>query len=574
MHTDRVAPENPPEAGGAKRARPRPRPDDPLTELRDRLESVRATRGRVHALLEVVVSIGSELDLTTLLRRIAQAAATLTDAKFGALGVLDDKDAHLVELVTVGLSEEEAAAIGKWPEGHGILGRMIAEQRPLRIADITTERGSYGFPAGHPTMRQFLGVPIRVRDEIFGHLYLTEKAGGAEFDEEDEIVVSALATAAGVAIENARLNEETWRRERWLEASAEISTSLLSGADPTTVLELVAQRAREICDADHALVWLVDETAQEFMLTAADGPYADDVRGLRIPIEDAVAGPVYRGGASVLVPDTRESTTRAGLPRDVPTGANLIVPLGVGDAARGVLTVTKPPGGRAFTRPVQWLLEAFAGQAAVVLELAEHRRDAERLVVLEDRDRIAKDLHDTVIQRLFAVAISLMSALKITTKPDVAKRVQHAVDELDDTIRQVRSTIFALQAPTGEGGLRNRVHAVVDAAVDSLGFAPSVRLDGLLDVSVDQETARHLLAVLQEALSNVARHAKAHRAGVSVEVDDDLVLRVEDDGVGIRSTVQRSGLRNMNERARALGGQFELSSAGAGTKLVWRVPLR
>jgi signal transduction histidine kinase len=416
-------------------------------------------------------------------------------------------------------------------------------------------------------------VPIQVRDELLGSIYLAEKAGDAEFDEEDEVVVTALATAAGVAIENARLNEERVRRERWLAASAEISTALLSGAAPADVLELVAERAREICDADHALVWLVDDTAQEFVLTAAAGPYADDMRGLCIPIEDALAGQVYRGGSSALVPDIRNSTTRAGLPDTLPAGATLIVPLGEGDAARGVLTVANPPGGRRFTQPIQMVLEAYAGQAAVVLELAEQRRETERLVVFEDRDRIAKDLHDTVIQRLFAVAISLMSALKLTTKPDVAVRVQHAVDELDDTIREIRSTIFALQAPTGEGGLRSRIHAVIDTAVENLGFAPSVRLDGLLDIAVREDIAKNALAVLQEALSNVARHAQAHQVHVSVEVGDDLVLKVEDDGIGIHSRAQRSGLRNMNDRARALGGQFEIRSPGGGTVIVWQVPL-
>src|SRR5918992_535132 len=226
MHTYRVAADNPRQPGGANRARPRPLPDESLTELRARLEPVRATRARVHALLEVVVSMGSELDLTTVLRRITQAAATLTDAKFGALGVLDDEGEGLTELLTVGLSDDEIAAIGQWPEGHGILGQMIKERRPIRIADMAGLSESHGFPANHPTMRRFLGVPIRVRDEIFGNLYLTEKVDGEEFDEEDEIVVTALATAAGVAIENARLYEATWRRERWLESSAEISPAL------------------------------------------------------------------------------------------------------------------------------------------------------------------------------------------------------------------------------------------------------------------------------------------------------------------------------------------------------------
>jgi signal transduction histidine kinase len=576
MHTDRVQADNPPREARTGRGAPWLRPDDLFTGLHARLESVRATRGRVQALLDVVVSIGSDLDIDVVLRRITQAATTLTDAKYGALGVIDEKGERLVELITIGLTEQEIAAIGPWPRSHGILDQLIKEQHPLRMANVTLEPEAYGFPEHHPVMRRFLGVPIQVRDEVFGSLYLAEKADGTEFDDEDEVVVATLATAAGVAIENDRLYEERWRRERWLEASAEISTALLSGTAPAEVLEMVAQRAREICDADHAMVYLVDEDAEEFILTAADGPYAEDVRGLRVPIEEAMAGHVYRGGASVLVPDTRQATTRAGLPEHMPVGATLIVPLGVGDEARGVLTVANPPGGRAFTQPIQWLLESFASQAAVMLELAEHRRDAERLVVLEDRDRIAKDLHDTVIQRLFAVAITLMSALKIIKRPEAVVRVQHAVDELDDTIRQIRSSIFALQAPSGEGGLRTRIHAIIDAAVENLGFAPSVRLDGLLDISVNDDIAEHVLAVLQEALSNVARHAHAHRVSVSVDVADALVLRVEDDGIGFGddAKVPRGGLRNMRDRARTLGGRFEIASPGEGTVLTWRVPVK
>ncbi|HEU5156475.1 MAG TPA: GAF domain-containing protein [Streptosporangiaceae bacterium] len=584
MHTDRVHADNPPREDRHGQGAPRLRPDDLLAGLQARLEGVRATRDRVQALLDVVVSIGSDMDLDDILRRITQAATTLTDARYGALGVVDEKGERLVELITVGFSENEITAIGPWPEGHGILSRLIRERRPLQLSDLTLGPGAAGIPGNDPGPRRFLGLPIQVRDEIFGNLYLAEKADGTPFDGEDEVVVAALATAAGVAIENARLLEERWRRERWLEASAEISTALLSGTAPAEVLELVAQRAREICNADHAMVYLVDDDAEEFILTAADGPYAGDIRGLRVPVEEAIAGHVYRGGASVLVPDSRHSTTRAGLPEHMPVGATLIVPLGVGDEARGVLTVANPPGGRAFTQPIQWVLESFASQAAVMLELAEHRRDAERLVVLEDRDRIAKDLHDTVIQRLFAIAITLMSALKIIKRPEASVRVQRAVDDLDDTIRRIRSSIFALQSPSGEGGLRSGIHAIIDAAAENLGFAPSVRLEGLLDIAVADDVAEHALAVLQEALSNVARHARAHRANVSVDVGDDLVLRVTDDGIGIAADiaagiadggyVERGGLRNMCDRARGLGGHFEITLPGDGTVLTWRVPVK
>jgi signal transduction histidine kinase len=254
----------------------------------------------------------------------------------------------------------------------------------------------------------------------------------------------------------------------------------------------------------------------------------------------------------------------------------LIVPLGTGPGVRGVLSVANAPGRPAFTVSVQRLLEAFAAQAAVALELAERRRDAERLVLLEDRDRIAKDLHDTVIQRLFATAMTLMSAIKIAQKPDVVVRVQRAVDDLDETIRQIRSTIFALQAaPGGLPTLRNRILSVTEGMAESLGFAPSVRLEGLLDSTVGDEVGDQLIAVLREALSNVVRHAHAHRVSVSVDAGDLLTMVVEDDGTGIPPGGRRSGLRNLAERAHDLGGSFETRAReGGGSVLRWCVPLR
>jgi two-component system, NarL family, sensor histidine kinase DevS len=554
---------------------PQLRLDDLLTELQARLADARSTRDRVHALLEAVVSIGGDLALETVLHRIAEAATALVDARYGALGVIGDEGERLVRFVTVGVSDEEIAAIGHWPQGHGILGLLIKEPRSLRLAEIAAHPESRGFPAGHPPMRSFLGVPIRVRDEVFGNLYLTEKAGGGEFEEEDEVIVTALAAAAGVAIENARLYEEGRRRERWLEASAEVSTALLSGTATEDVMSLVAECAKEISGAALATVALAGDGEQELVVEAADGMAAGELRGLRIPVGESLTGRVYRDGRPLALAEGREAVADAELPCAVRVGPILMVPLGLGRVARGVILVANPPGGAVFREAAQRLLEAFAGQAAVAMELAEHRRDVERLVVLEDRDRIAKDLHDTVIQRLFATAMTLMSATKIIDNPDVALRVRRAIDDLDDTIRQIRSTIFALQAPSGDEGMRRRVHTTVDAAAENLGFAPSVRLDGLLDTAVDEEVGEQLLAVLHEALSNVARHAQAGQVSVSVDVgEDDLVLRVEDDGVGIPVNGRRSGLRNLEERARRLGGSFRTGRREVGgTLLQWRVPL-
>ncbi|GAA4346678.1 hypothetical protein GCM10023178_59400 [Actinomadura luteofluorescens] len=376
--------------------------DDLLSELQSRLEAARSTRDRVHALLEAVVSIGSELDLESVLRRITEAATTLVDARYGALGVIGEEGERLVQFVTVGVGDEEIEAIGHWPHGHGILGLLIRDPRSLRLPDLGDHPASSGFPANHPPMRTFLGVPIRVRDEVFGNLYLTEKAGGGQFEEEDEVVVIALATAAGVAIENARLYQETRRRERWLEASAEVSTALLSGTDPHEVTTLVAQRAQEIAEADLATVALVEESSPHFVVEAARGRGAEQLEGLRVPLEHSVAGPVFTEGTALRLADGEKAAREANVPTRLPIGPLLIVPLGLGSAARGIIAVVNPPGGALFSEGTQRLLEAFAGQAAVALELAERRRDAERLALLEDRDRIAKDLHDTVIQRLFA----------------------------------------------------------------------------------------------------------------------------------------------------------------------------
>jgi signal transduction histidine kinase len=560
---------------GEDRARlvlPQLRLDDLLAELQSRLAAVLVTRDRVHALLEAVVSIESDLELETVLRRIVEAATTLVDARYGALGVIGE-GGGLARFVTVGMTEEEIAAIGHWPTGHGILGLLIKEPSSIRLADLSAHPASFGLPQSHPPMRRFLGVPVRVREEVFGNLYLTEKAGGGEFDEDDENVVAALATAAGVAIENARLYQDARQRERWREASAEVSTSLLSGTAPAEVLALVARRAREICDATFATVALAE--GDELIVEAADGEHADVLLGRRVGIDDVLAGPVIREGDSLILADAAKAARDVASPPPVAMGPALIVPLGTGPAVRGVLCVANAPGRPAFTESSQRLLEAFAAQAAVALELAERRRDAERLVLLEDRDRIAKDLHDTVIQRLFATAMTLMSAIKITQRPDVAVRVQRAVDDLDETIRQIRSTIFALQATPGDTpALRNRILAVTGGISESLGFAPAVRLEGLVDTTVNDEIGEQLIAVLHEALSNVVRHAHAHRVGVSVHAGEDLVLIVEDDGTGIPPGGRRSGLRNLADRARNLGGSFETRDReGGGSVLEWRVPL-
>ncbi|RGA03540.1 GAF domain-containing protein [Microbispora triticiradicis] len=580
---------------------PSMRLDDLLAELQSRLEAVLATRDRVHALLEAVVSIGSDLDLEIVLRRIVATAATLVDATYGAMGVIGE-DNTLVQFVPVGLSEEEIARIEHWPHGLGLLGLLIKQPRTLRLADISQHPESYGFPPGHPPMGGFLGVPIRVRDEVFGNLYLTEKRGGGQFDEDDEAIVVALATAAGVAIENARLYEESRRRETWLQASAEITTRLLSGAEPQEVLTLIAHRAHQMSAADGVAILLPRAGSDSLHLAlertgSADpadpdgdprdpadekergdqaGPAGSAYDG-RVPITGSLAGRAFLSGEPLMLDDDGADEETLAWEIDAPVGPVAAVPLGAPGAVRGVLALVKRAGRMPFSRSELRMLHAFAGQAAVALELADTRRDAERLGLLEDRDRIAKDLHDVVIQRLFAVAMTLMSTVRLVERPEASSRLQTAIDELDTTIRQIRSTIFALQTPREDSSpsLRAQVVDLVETARGHLGFMPGLSLEGHLDSRVPAQAAEHLLAVLREALSNIVRHARASRADVTLDATGErLTLVVEDNGVGVSAEGRRSGLRNLADRAERLGGSFALTAPpGGGTRLEWTIPL-
>ncbi|GAA3560149.1 two-component system sensor histidine kinase [Nonomuraea rosea] len=555
---------------------PHMRLDELLAELQVRLNAVLATRDRVHALLEAVVSVGSDLDLETVLRRIVATATTLVDASYGALGVVGEGHT-LLQFIPVGLSEEEIARIEHWPHGLGLLGLLIKDAQPLRLSRISDHPESHGFPPGHPPMGTFLGVPVRVRDEVFGNLYLTEKRGGGDFDDEDEAVVIALATAAGVAVENARLYEESRRRETWLQASSEVTTSLLSGADPREVLAVVAARARRMSDADLVLVLLLDASKQALTVEVAEDDGELDLVGTVFDISGTLAGEVFTRGEPLSEPDIQNAPYPSSPLQQQGYGPVLIIPLGVPSAVRGVLLLAKRSGRMPFSGADQQVLHAFAGQAAIALELAETRKDAERLSLLEERDRIAKDLHDVVIQRLFASAMTLMSTVRLVEHPEAAKRLQHTIDELDDTIRQVRSSIFALQGPLDEPapGVRGQIVELVEGAGSHLGFAPGLRMEGQIDTLVPQSVAEHLLAVLREALSNVVRHSHARRADVSVEVaTGQLTLVVTDNGVGVSEAGRRSGLRNIEDRAVRLGGTAALETPeGGGTRLRWRVPL-
>ncbi|MEU9077005.1 GAF domain-containing sensor histidine kinase [Kitasatospora sp. NPDC004745] len=558
---------------------PQLRLDELLEELQARIDAARGTRDRVHSLLEAVLSVGRELELTQVLRRIVEAAAVLVDARYAALGVIGPDGETLSQFLTVGMSDEQIQRIGPYPTGRGLLGELIRHPEPLRMMDLAEHPSSVGCPAQHPVMRAFLGVPVRVREEVFGNLYLTDKRSGEEFDTDDESVISTLAVAAGVAIDNARLYEEAQRQQRWLGTSAEITRGLLSGGDRSEVVELIARRAREITCAELADVSVPVPGTGTVRVELALGGDTAGRQGLDVPLEGTLAGEACAQGSPAATADLAGDPRFTEGPRLYDgLGPAVAVPLGrAGGPVDGVLLLARRTGEAAFTDREIGPLLGFADQAALALELAERRRDAEQLAMLEDRDRIARDLHDLAIQRLFATGMTLQSAARFIEHPGASDRVLRAVGDLDETIKIIRSTIFGLRAREEKGvqGLRARVVRVAEEAQAGLGFPPRLSMEGLLDTDVPAEVADHVVAVLGEALSNAARHARAGRIEVVLQATGSrVVLTVQDDGVGIPEQGRRSGLRNLAERAETLGGVFELVSPEAGgTRLSWSVPL-
>ncbi|MFP3990868.1 GAF domain-containing protein [Streptomyces sp. E11-3] len=556
---------------------PQFRLDELLDELQARIESVRGTRDRLHSLLEAVLSVGRELDLPQVLRRIVEAAVTLVDAEYGALGVIGNGN-KLDAFLPVGISDQVRAEIGDLPSGHGLLGELIRNPKPLRLAELSEHPASSGFPAHHPPMRSFLGVPIRVRDQVFGNIYLTDKRGGVAFEAEDESLLSTLAVAAGVAIENARLYEHARMREHWLQASAEVTSELLSGAAESHVLKLMVERARRLTSAELGVVELVQggDTLREVL---ALGVGAEGHQREIAPQAGTLTGAALRAGALVTTPDLRNDPRVTFRPeRWEGVGPAVAVPMSTREGVRGVLLLARSAGRAPFAETETAPLPGFAGQAALALELSDRRRDAEQVSLLQDRDRIARDLHDLAIQRLFATGMTLQSAERFVDHPQASERLLRAVDDLDTTIKIIRSTIFGLRAhdtPGAGSGLRMRVGRVVEEAVTALGFTPALRIEGLVDTDVPKDVADEALAVLGESLANTARHAGASAAEVSLLVRDGrLSLVVADEGVGMSDGVRRSGLRNLAERAEALGGELSVARRPeGGTRLEWRVPL-
>ena len=530
---------------------------------------------RYERLLEAGLALAADLSLPATLQRIVELAAGLTGARYGALGVLG-RDGTIGEFITTGVTAAERAAIGHIPVGRGILGVLIDDARPLRLHDIAEDPRSVGFPPNHPPMRSFLGVPVMARGRVYGNLYLTEKQGGRDFDADDERALILLAAQAGVAIENAQLYEETQDRARRLEAIRAINTAILAGTDPGELLGLVVGHARALVGADLATLALPtgdDRLAVE----AADGLLADELLGTVFPAEGSVTGDVMRTGKAVVLADasaddrSAQPIVRAGV------GPALFVPLAVRGRTLGTLTVANRKGGALLRETEVQLVETFAEQAAVALEYARLQGKLQRLAVLEDRERIAKELHDGAIQALFAVGMGLQGSALLAGDPELRGRLQDAVEELDRVIRDLRNYIFGLRPGIlADRQLDQALHGLVEEFEQRTGVLAIAQVDPQAAAELTGR-AGDVVQLAREALSNVSRHAEAATCRVSLYLEGDGgVLEVDDDGLGFdpaQTAGAGQGLRNLRERAEGLGGRAEIHSGpGQGTRVRVTIP--
>lgn len=548
-------------------------------EVLARVQGALDEQDRLRHLLDAVVGVAADLSLDGVLTRIVSAASSLVAARYAALGVLGDGPERRVRtFVHHGMDADLVARIGDLPTGHGLLGLLMDVPHPVRLHDLGAHPASYGFPEHHPPMGSFLGVPIRVREQVFGSLYLTEKADGTDFTEHDERVVVALAAAAGVAIENARLYEEQARRQAWLSATAEIIALLVRDSAPDQALQVVADRARTVSGAD--VVWVVTGAVpDDLRLVVVSGAPVDLPAMQALSMRESLASVVVRTGRPMSVEDlatTAHAVNPSSLPGWPTLGPVVIVPLGSGTRVEGALSLAWTSEHREGFHLVDPALPAtFAEQAALALHLARGRDDRARLALYEDRDRIGRDLHDLVIQRLFAVGLGLQSSVNRLPEGEVSARLQRAIDDLDDTIRDIRRTIFALGTLETTADVQGEIERLVARAGSAMKLRPRLRLEGPVRTLVGPDLVPDVLAVLSEALTNVARHADASSVDVCVVVCADLLeVRVSDDGRGMGRGVIESGLDNMRARAEKRGGILEVDTAdGSGTCVTWSVPL-
>ena len=545
---------------------PRLELDQLLMQSVDRADDVLATRERLRGLLRANALVARELSLPGVLRQIVGAARDLVGARYAALGVLG-RDGELQQFVHAGVDEELAGRIGELPRGGGILGLLIRKPVPLRLADLSGHPASAGFPPGHPPMTGFLGVPVRIGEEVFGNLYLTERSRGGEFTADDEQLAIALAAAAGAAIANARRFAESEQRRRWLDASAELAPLLFSGA-AAQPHALITRLAAAAADADFGTL-AVPHGADQVIVTGVTGELAAGMMNQIEALADSLVGQAIRTGKPSLVTGDGRQAAAAAL--GTGTGPLIIVPLATGEQVRGALLLGRVAARPGYTGTDLDMAAAFADHAAMTMELAQARADQITLAQAEDHDRIAGDLHDHVIQDLFAFGMRLQGHAA-RTDPATAERVNGYADTVDEIIKKIRTSIFGLHQPrAAPAGLPARVMEIIEEHTAQLGFTAGIRFAGPLDPGPDEALAHDILAVTREALSNCARHAHATAVTISLVLQDGLItLDITDNGRGLGTPARSSGLSSMRRRAERNGGTFQLTTpAHGGTHLAW-----
>ena len=540
---------------------------------------MKSSKDRKDQLLESALILSSDLSLQVVLQRIIDLAAKLTDARYGALGVVGS-GGRLLDFVTTGITPEERQAIGPLPVGLGILGVPIRDAKPLRLRRISGDPRHVGFPPHHPPMESFLGAPVKGRGRVFGNIYLTEKQGAPEFDAEDEAALLVLATQAGVAIENARLFEESRRRGQWLDAVREISSAMLAGAEIDGVLQTIARRARELVDAATAAIVTSAPGTESGPLSVkvADGAHAAELVGLPVPMDGSVSGDVMRSGRATVVADaSRDERTYQPMVALGHMGPMVLVPLVLRGRPFGSLMVANPVGGGGFDEEAVRLVATFADQASVALEYGRAQRELSRLSVFDERERIGRELHDGVIQSLFSVGMGLQATASRSRDPEVESRVEAAVGEIDRAIRDLRNYIFGLRP--GILADRQLEQALEDLArefEEKSGVTTVTDIDGAVAAELAPRAA-DLVQLTREALSNVGKHAQATTCRVSLHRDgEDAILEIDDDGRGFDPAAPQTGLglHNLKDRGIAIGGRIAVKSkAGEGTTIQIAIPI-
>ncbi len=544
-----------------------------LAEVQDRIEKIVEGRDRLDGLVEAMLVVNSGLELDATLRSIVDTAIHLVDARYGALGVRGHGH-DLVEFVYQGIDDDSRALIGDLPRGRGVLGVLIDDPQPIRLDNIQHHPASVGFPPNHPPMRTFLGVPVKIRDEVFGNLYLSEKANGQPFSEDDEVLAQALAAAAGIAIANARLYAQSRARQAWIEAARDIATEMLSGADPTTVFALIAEKALKLADATATMVAVPVEaepptsSTPELVITETSGAMsistADDPTMLNsTPISDVFSDRTPR----------RVDNFAPSIGGFTDPGPALLLPLRVADTAAGVLVVLRRAGLPRFTDEELDMMAAFAGQAALAWQLATSERRMRELDVLTDRDRIARELHDHVIQRLFAVGLAMQATVPLARSPEVRRRLSEQVDDLQEVIQDIRTAIFGLHnTSSGPVRLRQQLEEAI-AECSATGLRTMVQFVGPVSV-VDATLADHAETFVRAAVRDASRQPNVTRLSVIIEVGDELRIRVTADGQRMPDEATVNNLAEMRRFTEEIGGSLTVETGSDGeTTLRWSVPL-